>query len=204
MSFLASFLFAFTANIDNFTVGAAYGIKKVKINLTGNFIIAIITAAGTLISMVIGTSIQKFLPAKFNNMIGSVMVIAIGMYFIIDYFKHKDVATDNAPDNESIDYGTVMKDPIKADRDYSGNIDKKESVLLGTALAINNFGMGVGASMSGMDIWKTSIFAFVLSLVMFNVGYIIGNKMLSNILGKYGTLISGILTVLLGIYEFIF
>lgn len=204
MKLLSSLLFAFIANMDNFTVGAAYGTKKVRINLVGNLVIAFITALGTLLPMIIGRSIHSYMSLTLNKFIGSAILAGIGVYFIIDYIKEKNKNSSDENKSDVLDYGDIMKDPIKADRDYSGNIDIREAMLLGTALAINNMGMGIGASISGLDIWRTSIFAFILSLIMFNLGYIMGNKIFSKVLGKYGSLISGILTILLGIYEFIF
>ncbi|ORX22526.1 sporulation membrane protein YtaF, partial [Thermoanaerobacterium sp. PSU-2] len=54
MHVISSLLFSISANIDNFTVAIAYGIKKIRIGILSNLLIALVSGIGTFLSMFIG------------------------------------------------------------------------------------------------------------------------------------------------------
>lgn len=57
--------------------------------------------------------------------------------------------------------GDILNNPESADTDTSGNIDLKESSSLAIALALNNMGLGIGASITGLNVVFTSILTFL-------------------------------------------
>jgi putative sporulation protein YtaF len=199
MHILSSFVFALSANIDNFTVGIAYGIKKFQIDLKSNVLIAAITGIGTFVSMTIGYIISKFLSAKVSNILGAAILIGIGIWLIIDYFLKKGNCRNI--DKSKINCIEILDNPEKADEDNSGFIDIKESITLAFALTINNFGLGIGASISGLNIFLTTFLTFIFSILTIILGYFLGKSYFSKLLGKYASLFSGIIIVLLGLYE---
>lgn len=197
MHFISVLAFAFSVNIDNFIVGVAYGIKKIKIGFLSNLLIAFITAAGTLISMEIGVVASQFLSPKIANAFGSILLILIGIWATKDFFrKKKPLQPTNSPNCSQL-----LKEPEKADNDHSGTIDLKESITLGLALSINNFGLGIGASITHIDITAAVACTFFSSIIFFSLGRIIGKSYLYTFFGKYASLFSGILIILLGLYE---
>ncbi|MDT8715988.1 sporulation membrane protein YtaF [Clostridium sp. 19966] len=198
MHILSIILFALTSNIDNFTVGIAYGIKKIKVGTISNLLIAFITALGTFISMSLGLVINNFISNDVSNILGSLILIFIGLWFVKDFFTNKSLNTSN--NNQFI---TLLSDPEKADMDNSGYIDIKESLTLAFSLAINNLGLGIGASITGLNAVAASISAFVFSILTISLGSLIGNSYLSRLFGKYASLISGLVIIILGIYEII-
>ncbi|WP_315066157.1 manganese efflux pump [uncultured Clostridium sp.] len=199
--FLSSLLFSLSSNLDNVVVGTAYGLKKIKIGIIANLIIAIITSAGTFLSMSVGIYMSKFLPQYITNSFGAGIIILLGGYFVIESiikFKYnkssKELALKNIND--------MIKYAEKSDLDSSGDIDMKEALLVALALTFNNLGTGVAASITGVSIQLTVIFTFILSILTIKLGETIGNNVLGTFLGKYGPLISGILLIILGIIEF--
>lgn len=195
MLILSSILFAISANIDNFTVGIAYGIKNIKIAFKINLLIAVLTSAGTFISMSIGLVIVKFIPVHISNMMGSIILILMGLYFIADYFykemHHKNISTN--------DIKKVLDNPQNADKDNSGSIDIKEGFILGIALSLNNIGVGIGSSLAGLNITAALVFTFIFSIISLSLGYSTGKKCFSKIFGKYASIISGIIIIVLGV-----
>lgn len=189
MNILSSFLFAISANTDNFVVGLSYGIKKIKINLVSNILISLITLTGTVLSMSFSKMIVILIPTNLSNIIGSTMLILIGAWTIIK------------PLFKNIHSDSILENPEKADKDKSSNIDAKESVTLALALTLNNIGLGIGASITGLNILITSIFTFVFSLLMIIAGYFLGSYYLSKKFTKKATLISGLIIISLGIFE---
>jgi putative sporulation protein YtaF len=203
MHIFSTLLFALTANIDNFTVGIAYGVKKIKINIFSNMLIAAISSIGTFISMSIGYLISKFIPITISNFLGSIILIGIGLWFIKDFFFKKNINDINSINREYDfeKYTEILDNPYKADVDNSGNIDLKESITLSLALTINNFGLGLGASITGLNILLTTLFTFIFSQLTIMLGYFLGNSYLSRLFGKYAPLFSGVMIVIFGIYE---
>lgn len=67
---LSALLFSLASNLDNVVVGIAYRIKKIRIGIIANIIIAIVTSTGTFLSMSVGMYISKFLPRSVANGLG--------------------------------------------------------------------------------------------------------------------------------------
>ena len=203
MAFILSALsFSLSSNLDNVVVGIAYGIKKVKIGIISNLIIAFVTSIGTYLSMLAGAYISKFLPRSFANAFGALIIIILGIYFIIQSItklikntKSKELALKNITD--MIEYAQ------KSDLDNSGDINMKEALIVAFGLTFNNLGTGVAASITGVNIQLTVIFTFILSIFTIIFGGAIGNHVLGKILGKYASLFSGVLLIILGIIEFV-
>lgn len=204
MHLISTLLFAISANIDNFSVSIAYGIKEIKIGKWSNILIAVISGIGTFLSMSIGLFITKLVSARIANILGCTILITLGVWFIINYFistNKKKVIKLNEIKNNPMIYKEILDNPEKADKDNSGSIDTKESVTLAFALTINNFGLGIGASITGLNVLLTTCCTIFFSIIAILLGYLIGNSCLSKLLGKYAPLVSGIIIVSLGIYE---
>ncbi|MGJ7046110.1 sporulation membrane protein YtaF [Thermoanaerobacterium thermosulfurigenes] len=196
MHVISSLLFSISANIDNFTVAIAYGIKKIRIGILSNILIALVSGIGTFLSMSIGLLINRFLPTNISNIVGSLILIMLGLWFILDYYKKRKTYTFNFKNN----YEILINSKI-ADTDNSKYIDMKESIILAFGLTINNLGLGIGASITGLNIYFTTLLTIIFSLLSILLGFMLGNTYLAKIFGNYAPLVSGILIVFLGIYE---
>jgi len=199
---LSVLLYSLSSNLDNLVVGIAYGIKKIKIGIIANLIIAVVTSIGTFLSMSVGSYISKFLPHFLANYLGAVVIIILGVYFItqsiikfLNNIKSKELALKNITD--MIEYAE------KSDLDSSGDISMKEALLIALGLTFNNLGTGVAASITGVSIQLTVLSTFILSILVIIFGESIGNHVLGKFCGKYAPLFSGILLIILGIIEFL-
>lgn len=197
---LSALSFSLASNLDNAVIGIAYGIKKVRIGIIANLIIAFVTSAGTFLSMLVGAYISNFFPHSVANGLGALVIIILGVYFaiqsimkLVDNRMSKDLALKNITD--MIEYAE------KSDLDNSGDINMKEALIVAFGLTFNNLGTGVAASVTGVSIEFTVISTFILSILTIKFGESIGNHVLGEILGKYAPLISGILLIILGIIE---
>lgn len=202
MHLISILLFAFSANIDNLVVGIAYGIKKIKIGILSNLLIALVSAAGTFVSMAVGLAISKVFTASIANTIGSVILIIIGIWITRDFFLKKGEPKKQEQRKQSLkNCRQILREPEKADSDHSGTIDIKESLILAFALTINNFGLGLGASITGLNIYATVICTFFFSVIFIVLCCLVGKSYLSAFFRKYAPLASGLIILLLGIYE---
>lgn len=191
-------VFVLGANFDNIAVGTAYGFKGINLSFKMNLLIAFITSIGTLLSMSIGLVIYNLLPYNFTNIFGGVLIVILGLYFLKDFFK------ETLNKNTEGELTEILNTPEKADIDHSGDIDFKEALTLGTALTLNNFGMGIGASIAGMNIFLTSLLTFIFSVISFRIGCTIGSKFNDSFIHNYGNLISSLILISLGIIEILF
>ena len=203
MKLLASLLFAISANMDNIVVGLSYGINKIRVGAISNLLIAFITCIGTIVSMQIGKVLFFFVPIAVSNIIGGVLLILIGIGSLCKAIlenKRKIINSKNSDYNikNCID---ILDSPEKADSDKSGTIDARESVSLALALSINNIGLGIGASITGINIFITALITFVFSMLTIIMGCYLGRHYFSKILGKNASIVAALLIILLGLYE---
>ncbi|WP_209700765.1 sporulation membrane protein YtaF [Clostridium algifaecis] len=203
MQIFSTIIFVLSVNTDNFVVGLSYGIKKIKIKILSNLLIGLISSIGTILSMKIGKIITQFVPANLTNLSGSTILILIGIWSILEEFHKKKNIPINREKNSLSKLENILSNPENADKDTSGSIDIKESIYLAIALTLNNVGLGIGASIAGLNILFTTVLNLFISIAAITFGYTVGSKYLSNKLGKYAAVISGFIIILLGIYEMI-
>lgn len=228
---LSSFVLCFSSNVDNFAVAVAYGVKKLRIGVLSNCLIALVSALGTLLSLSVGAVIQRYLPDPAANAVGSGILIAIGALGIWDtlerekkrnlaklrenrrsmvaagmqstvYLTQNDVRSDDQLAINALSYESFLENPEIADVDRSGSIDVKEAIALAFGLTINNLGTGVGAGISGLNIAFTTILTFVFSILGVTSGYILGDRFTTKMTGVSAGVLSGLMIIALGVYEY--
>ena len=93
MRLLPALLFAISANIDCLAIGLSYGIQSIKIDMRSNLIIALLSTAGTLLSMLAGSSLSGLCSPKAANALGSFLMMGIGLWIMIEEHcgKKKDL-----------------------------------------------------------------------------------------------------------------
>jgi len=199
VSFLSILLFVIAASLDILVVSLAYGLKDIKINFSSTLVITSISALGTFISMILGKFLVDLIPVKLGDIIGGLVLLLLGFYSIYSYFKEKKILTShNSENNSSPTF--ILENPEVADKDKSGNIDFKESLALSLALALNNFGLGIGASISGLNIAFTTISTFIISLIFISLGFYLSKTIKSKNISKNSNLIGGIIIIILSLF----
>lgn len=199
MSFLSILLFVIAASLDILVVSLAYGLKDIKINFSSTLVIASISALGTFISMILGKFLVDLIPIKLGDIIGGLVLLLLGFYSIYSYFKEKKILTSHNSENDSSPT-FILENPEVADKDKSGNIDFKEFLALSLALALNNFGLGIGASISGLNIAFTTISTFIISLIFISLGFYLSKTIKSKNISKNSNLIAGIIIIILSLF----
>ncbi len=197
---LTALLFSLSSCIDNVVVGIAYGIKKIKIGLWSNLMIAGVTTTGTFLSMSLGWYVTTFIPPKYANYIGSGVMILLGLYFVLQSVTKLTLQTQS----KSValkDLLDMMQYASDSDLDQSGDINLKEAFLVSLGLTFNNIGAGIAASITGVSISVTVIATFVISLLAIVLGETLGSHVFGKFLGKFAPLIAGGLLLVLGVVE---
>lgn len=232
MHLLSILLLAASANVDNLAVAIAYGIKRLRIGILTNLFIATISAIGTYLSISVGQELASYVSLEAANLLGSMVLVGVGLYGIRETIKRErrrarnqsrtqqrqhvlatlgaegaNLCTEKLGDTpeefiEAFSYEGFLERPEKADRDRSGNIDIRESIALAFGLTLNNLGVGIGAGVSDLNVFLTTLLTFGLSVAAVIVGYRLGRRSLTRMSGLAAGLISGLLIVITGIYEY--
>lgn len=197
---LSSFLLSIACNVDNFTIGIAYGVKKIRIGILSNLLIAFVSGLGTFVSMMAGKVICNYLPDVIANALGSGALTAIGIWSVWSGLRAGKKNKESSLDEFS--YKTYLEHPEKADKAKSGCVGLKESVALAFGLTINNLGGGIGGGISGLSIVPTTVLTFIFSLLAIIAGYFLGNYFTAKMSAAWSAIVSGCLILGLGIYEY--
>ncbi len=205
MNLLATILFVLSASFDVFVVAMSYGFKNIKIKPFINFVISFISSLGTFISMEIGLALINIIPLSVVNILGSIIMLLLGLYCLLDYRKVFKKSTNHEDRNLNPSSPIViLEKPEIADTNKSGTIEFKESILLSIALALNNVGLGIGASIAGLHIILTTIVTLIITIILIPLGFLCSKKLLNTWIGKSGSLISGILLIILAVITCLF
>ena len=180
MLFYTGLLFLVIAvSLDGFGVGVTYGMRKILVPKSALTIIMICSGIVVLLSMIIGTMLHSFLSVTFAKTVGGSILIFIGLFSLINTIRgqiKKDEQSEHpvTTPNHFQSFKTVISTPDKADLDQSGTISIGEAILLGTALALDAFGAGIGAAILGYSPIVTPILIAVMSGVFVHYGIKVG------------------------------
>ncbi|MBM7624621.1 sporulation membrane protein YtaF [Sporohalobacter salinus] len=219
MKVISILLLALAISFDGLVVGITYGLRKIKIPLLSLIIISLTSAISVLVSMLFGQLITNFLSIKITKVLGGSILILVGIWILyqsvrqilIDKTASSNISVnDNSASDQPLfdlkikSLGIVikiLKEPVKADFDYSGIISKKEAVFLGFALALDGFGAGIGAAMTGFSPVFTAIIAGVVILGCLSLGLYLGGKYNLKETDYRIALLPGLLLIILGIVK---
>ncbi|KFM99076.1 sporulation membrane protein YtaF [Bacillus clarus] len=190
------FLIGMASNLDNAGVGIAYGIRKIQISWFNNFIIAFFGFLFTLLAGFLGNWISLFISEFTANLIGAIVLSVIGVFILCQPFLNKQEEEQGKDD--SVFMG-ILRNPEKADFDGSKTISFSEALVLGVALSINNIAGGFDAGVTNLNLWWTAIISGVVSFICISGFSYVGKRFLAEYLGKWATIIAGVLLILIGI-----
>lgn len=204
--FSALFL-GLAANLDNFGVGVSYGVQKIRIPFLSNFFIALLSGIITVFAVSTGHLLSHYI--SIANALGAIMIVAVGVWIVV----HKPSSNNNLitavpvmkiytvpikPLNYIVE---ITKNPSFADLDANGFISTKEAMALGLTLSFNCIATGIGAGLTGLAPIPVAVSVFLFSMVTISLGYWTGWRTASNRLEQWSQAFSGILLILIGIYE---
>jgi putative sporulation protein YtaF len=203
-------LLALSSNLDNVGVGVAYGIRRVRVPFASNLVIALITGTGTLASMLAGQTIGDFLEPRVAGLAGGSLLIGLGGWVVFQ--ESHAVPQREAVGRVEISGGiretslasrvlAVLDNPFSADQDFSRHIDRREALLLGFALSLNNVVNGVAAGIAGLDPMLVTILVCIFSVLTIWIGMSAGIRFGSRAAGRSTGVVSGLLLIFIGVYQ---
>lgn len=209
MEYLLLLFFALAVSGDGFIVGLAYGVRGIRIPLLSLVIISLASALAVSISMFSGKAMAMLFSPNFAIILGSILLILMGIYFFLQAIRDKINNLENGIDEPILVINIktlgiiikILKKPQVADFDASGEISSKEAFFLGLALALDALGAGIGVAMTGFNIFFTALAVGVLKFVLVNSGIILGKILEDEKIKGILVFVPGILLFIIGIYN---
>jgi len=211
LDLLTILLLALSSNADNVGVGVAYGIRGINVPLASNLLIALVTGAGTIASMLVGQTIGGTMQPKLASILGGIILAGIGGWVIVQSARSAGSDAENhlarrssarRPASGTLRKLTLILDnPLTIDRDFSGHIDMKEGCLLAAALTLNNIVSGAAAGMLGLSVVLTTTAVMSFSMLTLWMGLVFGYHYGRRLLGSLAGFVSGLLLVTIGLYQ---
>ncbi|WP_042147026.1 sporulation membrane protein YtaF [Paucisalibacillus sp. EB02] len=205
--FTGLFFLVIAVSLDGFGVGVSYGMRKILVPKSALAVIMVCSGIVVLVSMIVGTMMHSFLSVSFAKVIGGSILIFIGIFSLINTIRSqiKRVDKDEHPStpNNFQNFRTVITTPDKADLDRSGTISIGEAILLGTALALDAFGAGIGAAILGYSPIYTPLLIAIMSGAFVHYGIKVGIVLSQNKRLERMNFLPPVLLIALGVFNLI-
>lgn len=128
-------LFGLAANIDNVSIGFAYGAKHRHIRWHSNLLIALITTLVTLLTLGGGVVIRRVLPSKVPDLLGGSLLLLLALWTIHTEYRGGGDVLSRTPDRFT----------------RQQRVGLIETLSLAAVLSINNIGLAIAGGLGGLD-----------------------------------------------------
>lgn len=190
-------------SIDCFMVAFSYGLKKMTLSKPMILVIGICSGLAFGIAMLAGQLLSLLINETLITFIGAILLIGLGIYNLVSFDQPKQTV-EKQYNIELKRLGiviSILKKPVLADLDQSGDITGLEVVWLAMALSIDASAAGLGASLVGIDLIAI-IFIIFMTATFLAIGLYIGRKFAKEELAPWVRYIPGILLIIIGISRF--
>ena len=179
MALLMSMLIGITSNIDNIGIGLSYGLRKARIPWSFCCVTALTSFTACLLGSFTGARITHFISTSTCSIIGSMILICIGLWTIIQVFVSK-------ADQVQLETKTT--------------IGFSEMMFIALAQGMTDLSIGFGAGFAQLNTLELSVSVGLFSFILLLIPARLGGRLIPNRLGKSATFLSGILLILVGLY----
>ena len=220
---LFTILLAVILSIDCLGVGLAYGMRHVILPWYGRVIISCCSGVAIAVSMLLGHLLEGIISGEQIHLFGECMLVCLGIFFLtrsIMELRKEEVENACATENTAQCLSetplfqwhipgldiiiNIMNNPHRADLDQSGQIDSKEAVWLGFALAMDSFGAGVCIALMGFSVVWVSICTLTFAFLLVTAGYLWGGKYGDDPAYRKLKLLPGMMLITLGMVRILF
>lgn len=191
ITFFAILGLSLTLSADDFSVGVAYGLFKIRLSLKSLMIMVLGSATSTYGVMLIGKFIFTSMPDYLTALISAVILGAVGCRMIYNGWKEKD------------DYSKLVNEKTIAFNSPK-SVSLWENYVVGIGLGVDDFAQALGLAVAGFPIVLTVILLEVSELIMILGGNYLAFKGFSKKINGRLSIIPGIVLILLALYQVFF
>ena len=176
----AAALFAAACNLDTVILSMSLAARGARVTLSQSLILAALTTLITWLSLTLGRQAAGAVGTRAVSALGGIALVAIGLWYILDWLR-KPVEPE--PPQPVQGAGT------------------RAWVALAAALAVNNAGIGAAAGVSGVSPAIAALANFLATLAALPLGRALGSRLAGRVGEGWALPLSGVLLVLLGLWE---
>ncbi|MHB9146077.1 MAG: sporulation membrane protein YtaF [Symbiobacteriia bacterium] len=210
---LSVLLFALSLSLDSLSVGLIYGARGLRIGLSARLILGLASMCLSGLSLVLGSAVAGVAPFFPARVVGALVLVALGAAMTLRATRPEQAAPPAAdqagfapepPRPLQIRLRPlglviqIIREPVAADVDRSGEVTPVESLALGLALAVDSLAAGFGAALAGYQSWLLPLAVGLACTLLFSLGYRLGQRAALRLTGR-AALIPGFFLMGLGL-----
>jgi putative Mn2+ efflux pump MntP len=150
-----------SANTDNFAVGFAYGLRRLRIGLARNVLIAAVTTVATLVPLSVGHGVRGYVPTVAPDVVAGALLVGLG--FFNGWLERRESGTRIGAPGPSRAKPTL--------------IGLRETLTLAGALSINNIGLGFAGGVAGLGYGSVALAIAGFSVTLLWLGEWLSRKL---------------------------
>ncbi len=201
---MAILLLTLSLSLDSLGIGLTYGLRNIRLPFLAKAIMSLVSFFITLTTVSIGVALLKIIPAGVTSVISLIILVATGVWVILQSFKPKpEERTQPTVHNIIIkSLGLtiqIIRDPKSGDMDNSSSIEPVEALYIGTALSLDSIGAGIAAAAFSFSL--AIPFSVALGqFLMLSVGHKMGQKISSiKMDSRVFSVTAGVLLIFIGL-----
>ena len=195
MQLVPSLLFGVSASLDALLVGVSYGVRGVRIRLWQNLFISLVTLSGTCLSISFGSILVPLVPPLISSCAGSLILSILGIYYIVKWLFS---FTGQQESDHLLDQ---KQSALKTAEQPCGCLSIAEVLFLSLSLSVNNLGIGLSASLTGLTLVPAAVATCLCSVLFLLAGNLLGQSRLLRLIGDLADPISGLLLIGLSLIQ---
>ncbi|WP_160687914.1 hypothetical protein [Clostridium sp. C2-6-12] len=205
MIYLSALLLCLFLNLTPLVLSLIYVNKRIHFSKSIILLFSIITSIGIVVFMYAGRLILNLFIPKVGNIFGAVCLSLIGVYYIVEYMR---ILNESAGYDTSYYYEPSLN--YRKLLDFSSSIPEINNlndiniysfIKFSAEFLLNNILIYISAGITGININICVFVNFILSLIVFYLGYLNIKDNIILFLGRHFYLFGGILLITLGLLE---
>lgn len=197
--YISLLMLVLAVSMDSFGVGITYGIRKITFTWSSIVILSLCSGMVMFISMKLGQFMSGLIKPEQASCIGGVILIVLGCHTLLQSIRRKDIVSKAHKNKKRWTMVVNMRStPSIADIDRSGIITAGEATLLGIALSLDAFGVGIGASMLLLPPLMTACLTACSCICFIGAGLFVGRKLNGR---NRLELVPGLILIVMGIWK---
>ena len=208
MWLFSAILLAVSLSMDALGIGISYGLRRVRVATLPKVIISLISLLFTALAIGIGNVIALILPEQLAKLIGSAMLVILGVVIIVQALSER-ISSENKKKPTPKTWSWTIKSlgvSIKVTRtpaenpiNNSTSLNIKEALYLGVALSIDSFGAGISSAVAGVNSFLVPVLVGICQFVFLSFGLYCGSKLtaIRKLNSNFFMLLSGTILVVL-------
>lgn len=184
---LESLLLVLSLCVDACIASFAYGTNKIKIPVTSNIVLSVISTVFLALSLSAGSFLQRFIRDDLTHILCFATLFILGFMRLFEgmlknYLNKKALSPDHI-ELKLFSFKLVLNvyaDVTLADLDHSKSLSTKEAFYLGIALSLDSLVVGLGAALVPVSFLQVTLFSLVINLAAIALGSLAGRQFAKN------------------------